>query len=82
MSQSPPVGTDLTLLCSHQSEGHSTGAKGGKSMEVRKWKMEFGYVKETNWRAHAFNLNTMEAEAGRTLWVQDKLGQHSEFQTS
>lgn len=47
VSQSPPVGTELTLLCAHQSEAHSTGVKGGKSMEVRKWKMEFGSVKET-----------------------------------
>lgn len=30
---------------------------------------------------HAFNLHTMDAEAGGSLWIQDKPGQHSEFQT-
>ena len=32
--------------------------------------------------AHAFNLSPQEAEAGRSLWVQDQPGLQIEFQDS
>ena len=32
--------------------------------------------------AHAFNIYTLEAEAGRSLWVQGQRGPQREFQNS